>query len=200
MPKNFTKFAFIDSVKAAQTRYGSREIYERVEQSGDKCMLTAREIGFIMTRDSFYIATVGENGWPYAQFRGGPRGFLKVLDSTTLGMADFRGNYQYISVGNINATKRACLFLMDYPSQSRLKIWAEAEVVNAADDPELFEELRPSDYDAVIERLITYRVMAFDWNCTQYITPRYTADEIKAGVAQGYEPIVTSCRPGDEEG
>ena len=113
MDKNFTRYAFTDSVKQAQTRYGTRKAYERMEQSGDRYRLSAREVIFIQARDSFYMASVGENGWPYVQFRGGEPGFLKVVDETTLGYADFRGNGQYISTGNIEAHQRASLILMD---------------------------------------------------------------------------------------
>ena len=181
MNQNFTRFAFTKSVKEVQERYGSRKSYARMEESGDKYVLTEREIPFIETRDSFYMATVGENGWPYMQFRGGPKGFLKVIDNTTLGMADFRGNLQYISVGNLKSTKKASLFLIDYPSQRRLKIWAESEVLDADQNQELLEKVRAPDYKAVIERIILFKIQAYDWNCPQHITPRYTVEEIKQG-------------------
>ena len=179
MNQNFTKFAFTKSVKEAQVQYGSRKSYARMEESGDRYVLTENEIFFIESRDSFYMATVGENGWPYVQFRGGPKGFLKILDKTTLGIADFRGNRQYISVGNINSSKKASLFLIDYPSKRRLKIWAEAEVLEINDYPELLVKLSLPDYTEVIERLIVFRVQAYDWNCQQHITPRFTKEEIK---------------------
>jgi len=181
MNQNFTRFAFTKSVKETQERYGSRKSYARMEESGDKYVLTEREIPFIETRDSFYMATVGENGWPYMQFRGGPKGFLKVIDNITLGMADFRGNLQYISVGNLKATKKASLFLIDYPSQRRLKIWAESEVLDADQNQELLEKVRAPDYKAVIERIILFKIQAYDWNCPQHITPRYTVEEIEQG-------------------
>ena len=179
MSRNFTKFAFTKSVKEAQERYGSRKSYARMEESGDRYVLTEKEIPFIESRDSFYMATVGENGWPYVQFRGGPKGFLKILDNTTLGIADFRGNKQYISVGNINSSKKSSLFLIDYPSKRRLKIWAEAEVLETNEYPELLVRLRSPDYEEVIERLILFKVQAYDWNCQQHITPRFTQEEIK---------------------
>ena len=181
MNRNFTKFAFTKSVKEAQEQYGSRKSYARMEESGDRYVLTEQEVSFIASRDSFYMATVGENGWPYVQFRGGPKGFLKILDSTTLGIADFRGNRQYISVGNINSSKKAALFLIDYPSQRRLKIWAEPEVFETNEYPELLVKLSLPDYEEVIERLIVFKVQAYDWNCQQYITPRFTEEEIKQG-------------------
>ena len=180
MSKNFTRYAFTDSVKQAQTRYGSRNAYARVEQSGDKYRLGAQETLFIQARDSFYIATTGENGWPYVQFRGGEKGFLKVINQTTLGYADFRGNGQYISTGNIEANQKACLILMDYPNRQRLKIWAESSIIEADDDPELRKVLEAPDYPGQIERLVTFNIEAFDWNCPRHITPRYTVDEVRA--------------------
>jgi len=178
MNKNFTKLAFTDSVKGVQKQFGSRMSYARMEESGDRYVLTNREIPFIESRDSFYMATVGENGWPYVQFRGGLKGFLKVIDDVTLGYADFRGNRQYISVGNITSSRRISLFLMDYPSQQRLKIWAESEIIDADQHPELLQKLEMPGYNAHIERLIIFRIQAYDWNCPQHITPRYTVEEI----------------------
>ena len=195
MNQNFTRFAFTKSVKEAQERYGSRKSYARMEESGDKYVLTEREIPFIESRDSFYMATVGENGWPYMQFRGGPKGFLKVIDNTTLGMADFRGNLQYISVGNLKSTKKASLFLIDYPSQRRLKIWAESEMLDADQNQELLEKVRAPDYKAVIERIILFKIQAYDWNCPQHITPRYTAEEIKQGMITLDPEMIKSCCP-----
>jgi predicted pyridoxine 5'-phosphate oxidase superfamily flavin-nucleotide-binding protein len=179
MNRNFTQLAFTDSVKKVQEEYGSRRSYERME-SGEKYILTNREIPFIESRDGFYMATVGENGWPYVQFRGGEKGFLKVLDNETLGYADFRGNMQYISVGNINSTRKVSLFLMDYPSRQRLKIWAESEVVSASENPEMLAKLEVPDYEAIIERLIIFKIQGYDWNCPQHITPRFTIKEIEA--------------------
>lgn len=137
MSRNFTKYAFTDSVKRAQEHYGTRRSYARMETAGDRYPLTDREASFIQSRDSFYIASVAENGWPYVPFNGGPRGFLKVVDDTTLGYADFRGNGQYISTGNIEASDKTSLILMDYPSRQRLKIWAEATIIEADQDAEL---------------------------------------------------------------
>jgi hypothetical protein len=190
MSQNFTKFAFTKSVKEAQEHYGSRKSYARIEESGDRYVLTETEISFIETRDSFYMATVGENGWPYVQFRGGPKGFLKILDNTTLGIADFRGNRQYISVGNINSSKKASLFLIDYPSKRRLKIWAEAEVLDTNQYPDLLVKLSLPDYEEIIERLIVFKVQAYDWNCQQHITPRFTEEEIKQWIVT-QDPKIT---------
>ncbi len=199
MNQNFTKVAFTDSVKKIQELYGSRKSYARIEISGDKYVLTDREIPFIKSRDSFYIATVGENGWPYVQFRGGPKGFLKVIDNTTLGYADFRGNMQYISAGNINSNSRASLFLIDYPSRQRLKIWAESKVVEADDDQELLKKLIVPGYEAKIERMIVFNILAYDWNCSQHITPRYTTEEIAGEIERSNPDIIKSCCPDDIE-
>jgi len=180
MNKNFTSLAFTESVKAVQTANGSRKAYARAETSGDRYRLTDTEVNFIGTRDSFFLGTTGENGWPYVQFRGGPKGFLKVLDEETLGMADFRGNRQYISTGNIQATGRAMLFLIDYPTRERLKIWAETDVLDLESHPELLAKLELHDYSAKIERMMRFRIQAYDWNCQQHITPRYTVEELHA--------------------
>jgi len=182
MAENFTELAFTDSVKAQQEKYGSRAAYLRMEQGGEfRNQLTWQERGFIEARDSFYMSSVGENGWPYIQFRGGPKGFLKVLDDNTLAYADFRGNGQYISTGNFNANNKTVLFLMDYTKQQRLKIWAETKIIDASDDPALLNQLSDSNYKAKIERIIAFKVHAFDWNCPQHITPRYTKEEILNG-------------------
>lgn len=180
MNQNFTKFAFTDSVKKEQERYGTRRSYARMEASGDRYVLSDAETSFIHSRDSFYMATVGENGWPYVQFRGGPRGFLQVIDETTLGYADFRGNGQYISTGNMQAENKATIILMDYPSRQRLKIWVETKIIEAEQNVELMQQLEMIDYEARIERLVILTVQAYDWNCPQHITPRYTEEEMKA--------------------
>ena len=185
MNRNFTQFAFTDSVKQAQERYGTRRSYARMETAGDRYRHTAKETSFIQSRDSFYMATVGENGWPYVQFRGGPKGFLKVVDDTMLGYADFRGNGQYISTGNMQAGNRASLILMDYPLRRRLKIWAEATIIEVEQNAELLEKLSMPDYTARIERLVILAVQAYDWNCPQHITPRYTLEEFEALPGKG---------------
>lgn len=184
MNQNFTKFAYTDSVKAAQVQYGSRRGNLSMEGSGDRFVLTEREIPFIESRDSFFVATVGENGWPYMQHRGGPRGFLKVIDAETLAMADYRGNRQYISVGNINANGLSSLFLLDYPSRNRLKIWAKVSILENSENPELLAKVTDREYGASIERLLVFKVQAYDWNCQQHITPRFTHEEIEAGIHQ----------------
>ncbi len=180
MNQNFTKFAFTESVKKAQEQYGTRKSYARMESSGDRFVFTEKESSFIHSRDSFYMASVGENGWPYVQHRGGPKGFLKVINDTTLAYADFRGNGQYISTGNIQTSNKVSLILMDYPSRTRLKIWVETDIKDADQEPELKQQLEMPDYKANIERIVTLSVKAYDWNCPQHITPRYTVEEIKA--------------------
>jgi predicted pyridoxine 5'-phosphate oxidase superfamily flavin-nucleotide-binding protein len=181
MPNPFAKIAFTDSVKQTQEHYGVRRANERLENLDRLDELTNNEAIFISERDGFYLATVNKDGHPYVQFRGGPAGFLKVLNEKTLGYADFRGNLQYISVGNLAENNKAALFLMDYPNQTRLKIFAEIEVIDAADDPALIEQLTMPDYKAKIERAMILHITAYDWNCPQHITPRFTLAEIEAG-------------------
>jgi len=192
MSKEFHEKMFTGSVKAAQEHYGTRAIYERIEANakpGKFKGLGDLEKDFIESRDGFYLATVNEDAWPYIQFRGGPAGFLKVLDDKTLGYADFKGNLQYISVGNLAANNKAALFLMDYAHQRRLKILATVEVRDAADAPELVEKLKMAGYKATIERAMILHVEAFDWNCPQHITPRYTVEEIQGLIAPVYERL-----------
>ncbi|NKB81204.1 MAG: pyridoxamine 5'-phosphate oxidase [Nitrospirales bacterium] len=195
MNQNFTKLAFTDTVKGFQEQHGSRQSYAKMEQSGDQFVLTDREKGFLEAFESFYLATVGADGWPYVQFRGGPPGFLHVLDETTLGFADFRGNRQYISVGNLTDTQRASLILVDYSTQQRLKIWAEAEIQEAADAPDLTKQLTPENYNARIERVILLHIRAYDWNCPQHITPRYTLAQIANEITHLNPQIIKSCCP-----
>ena len=189
MAKNFSEIAFTDSVKAQQEQYGSRQQYARMDRLARGTTLTLAETEFIAARDSFYLATVGETGYPYVQFRGGPPGFLRVLDAQTLGYADFRGNRQYITVGNLDQNDRAALILMDYANRSRLKIYARIEVISAKDLPELMEKLSVPGYDAKIERAMLLHVEAFDWNCPQHITPRFTMEELQAMNAPLYEHV-----------
>src|SRR5262249_38396213 len=168
MAHRFYELTFTPSVKAAQERYGSRRNYAKFETGeSDFFGLTEAEIEFIGARDGFYLATVGENGQPYIQYRGGERGVLKGLNANTLGFADFRGNLQYISVGNLRQNDKAALFLMDYANRQRLKILARVEVKDAQEAPELIEKLAAPDYQARIERAMILHVEAFDWNCPQ---------------------------------
>lgn len=190
MSRAFADITFTPSVKAAQQRYGSREANEGFETSGDRQdEITGFEREFIEQRDGFYIATVGEGGWPYVQFRGGPPGFLKVIDSKTLGFADFRGNVQYLSVGNLDADGRVVLFLMDYAQRRRLKVWGRAQVIDRDRDPERVDALRMPGYKARVERAIVIHVVAIDWNCPQHITPRWTEAEVRAWAAPLLEEL-----------
>lgn len=183
MTVRFFQTMFTPAVKAAQTHYGSREPYSRHDETPTAPdMLTEQEASFIVQRDSFYLATVSETGWPYVQFRGGAPGFVKVLDERRLGFADFRGNRQYVSVGNLSADNRAAFFFMDYPSRTRLKLLGRLSVFAADEAPELAARLIEPDYKAKIERLIVVEVEAFDWNCPQHITPRFTLAEIAPSI------------------
>jgi uncharacterized protein len=177
----FAKLAFTPGVQAQQQIHGSHKQYQRMQQGPDfNSALGPYETAFIQERDGFYMSSVSETGWPYIQFRGGPPGFLHVLDEKTLGFADLRGNKQYISVGNLLANDKVCLFLMDYPAQQRLKILGLAEIAEGdARAEELITSLRAAGKTPV-ERAILIHVEAFDWNCPQHITPRYTLQEFEA--------------------
>jgi predicted pyridoxine 5'-phosphate oxidase superfamily flavin-nucleotide-binding protein len=175
--RHFGDIAFTDTVRSEQTRLGSREAYAKMTAQPAPERLSEKELEFIAARDSFYMATVSETGWPYVQHRGGPRGFLKVLGPALLGFADFRGNRQYVSTGNLKTDDRTALFLMDYPNRRRLKILARSTVVPAETDPELAAKLTMPG-DGRIERLFLMNVEAFDWNCSQFITPRFTEEEL----------------------
>ena len=181
-------YGFLDtlstpSVKAAQAANGSADFWSDFRGHRTFDRLTDAEIEFITERDTLYMATVTESGWPYVQHRGGPAGFLRVLDDKTLGFADFRGNRQYISVGNLAANDRVALILMDYPRRQRLKILAHAEIKDMQNEPELAARLSLPDYKAKVERAMLLHVEAFDWNCPQHITPRFTEAELGAALA-----------------
>lgn len=179
MARAFAKIAFTSKVREVQARMGSREVNRGFELGDVEGLeLGPNEIDFILSRDSCYQGTVSETGWPYVQHRGGPAGFIKVLDRRTIGYADFSGNRQYISVGNLTHDDRVSLFLMDYPGQRRLKIWGRARVVEENDEPELIAQLECPDYRARVERGVVITVDAFDWNCPKHITPRFTEREL----------------------
>lgn len=178
MAKNFAEIAFTDAVKNLQEKHGSRKGYEQMEKFNVVDGLTAAEMSFVQDRDSFYLASIGVNEFPYIQHRGGPKGFLKVLDSKRLGFIDFTGNKQYVSVGNISTNNNISLIMIDYPTRTRLKIFAKAEVIALQDNPELYELLNLDDYKFRPERMIVFNIEAYDWNCPQHIIPRYTVDEI----------------------
>jgi predicted pyridoxine 5'-phosphate oxidase superfamily flavin-nucleotide-binding protein len=181
MPHRYAEIAFTPTVKKAQEEQGSRGAYARMESAPEtrNHRLRAAEAQFIAARNSFYMATVGETGWPYIQHRGGPTGFVRVLDDATIGFADFRGNRQYISVGNMMTNDRVSLFFMDYPNKTRLKLFGRAKIIGP-DDGATLSRLEIADYRARVERGFLIRVEGFDWNCPQHITERYTLDEVRA--------------------
>lgn len=183
MPYGFLDIAITPSVKAAQEANGAAELWSDFKGHRAFDRFTENEAAFIAERDSFYIATASETGWPYVQHRGGPKGFLRVLDDRTLAFADFRGNRQYISVGNLAADNRASLILMDYAGRRRLKIYARIETKSLGDNPELAEAVATSGYRAKAERAMLLHLEAFDWNCPQFITPRFTEAEIAEALA-----------------
>jgi uncharacterized protein len=182
-----SRYSFLDlatspSVRSAQAEMGVGHMWTpgRVDRQFEA--FTENEEAFIAERDSFYMASVSETGWPYVQYRGGPPGFLKVLDETTLAFADFRGNHQYISVGNLDANDRVALILVDYPRRARLKILAHAERLALDAEPGLLERLSDPGYRAKPERIFRLKLAAFDWNCPQHIVPRFTEAEISRAV------------------
>ena len=182
MSYGFLDLAVTPSVRAVQAKMGADHIWQDFKGHREFDRFTENEAAFIADRDSFYMATVSETGWPYVQHRGGPRGFLKVVDEKTLAFADYRGNRQYISTGNLAADHRACLFLMDYPHRARLKIYAHVETLALDDDPDLTALVAMPGYKARLERIFRLRLETFDWNCRQHITPRFTEREIAEAV------------------
>ena len=184
MSRAFADLAFTPTVRALQSELGSRELYASLDTVADRRdALTPREGTFIASLDGFAQASVGETGWPYVQHRGGPPGFLKVLDPKTLGYADFRGNVQYVSAGNLRRNDRVAMLLIDHAKRRRLKILGHARLVTAAENPELVARVTLPEYDAVVERAVIITVAAYDWNCPQHITPRFTAAEVEAAIA-----------------
>lgn len=182
MTSHFQSTMFTPAVLAEQERYYGRRQQPRSSPAPDA--LGALEQVFIENRDSFYLATVTETGWPYLQHRGGPRGFLKVLDERALAFADLSGNRQMLSTGNLQQNDRVALFLMDYPRRQRLKILGHATVVPAREDEALVEKTLTAGVDAsAVERVYRITVTAFDWNCPKFITPRYTVEEIEKTTA-----------------
>lgn len=176
MAQKFRELVFTPSVKAAQKRFFGRS--QDGGRGAPDDALGPDEMDFIETRDSFYLATVNEDGWPYIQHRGGPQGFCQVLGPHRIGFADYRGNRQLLTTGNVFENDRISLFLMDYPSRSRLKILGHARVLGAEEDPSLAQRLTPPDMERSVERLFLIDVVSYDWNCPQYITPRFTEAEI----------------------
>lgn len=191
MREYISDIAFTGAVKKVQEEKGSRSIYANVEQRGSwEYTVTNHLRDFLAERDSFYMSTVNSEGYPYIQHRGGPKGFLKVIDSRTLGFADFSGNRQFISYGNLQENNKVCLFFMDYPNRARIKLWGTAEINE--DDAALVEQLSVADYKAQVERAFIIHIEAWDRNCPQHIMPRYTEQEIND------LEICSSCEPVDE--
>ena len=184
MAQTFLHTLFGPGARAMQVAAGSRASYARMEAgAGPVDVLTEREQDFIAARDSFYMASVSENGWPYVQHRGGPAGFLRHIEGNRIGFADYRGNRQYLSAAHLVADDRVSLFLMDYPNRRRLKIIGHAHV---NEDPAIIAALMPPDYAAEPERGFLIDVIGFDWNCPQYITPRFTEAEVR----RASEPLI----------
>jgi uncharacterized protein len=191
MSYRFLDIAVTPSVRAVQAEMGADRIWQDFKGHREFDRFTENEAAFIAGRDSFYMATVSETGWPYVQHRGGPRGFLKVVDEKTLAFADYRGNRQYISVGNLAGDDRAALILMDYAGRARLKIYAHVAAVPLDADPALARLVADAGYRAKPERILRLHLRAFDWNCPQHITPRFTEEEISEAVQPLRERLAT---------
>lgn len=182
MAYGFLDIALTPSVRKVQRQMNADGIWSDFKGHRAFDRFTDNVAGYIAERDSFYFATVSESGWPYVQYRGGPRGFLKVLDERTLAFADYRGNRQYISTGNVTADGRACLLLMDYAQRARLKVYARVDVLSLDADPELTQRVSVPQYKAKLERIFRLHLQAYDWNCSQHITPRYTEQQVAEAV------------------
>ena len=181
MTHRFADIMFTDSVKLAQEHYGSRPHNKRLQEKfGPNDELTPRESGFIAARDTVYLATVSETGWPYVQHRGGPPGFLKVTGPNQMAYADFRGNTQLVSTGNVSKNDGCSRILMDYPNRHRLKLLGHIRMEDARDvSDEIVASVELPGYKARVERVGIIDVVAFDWNCPQHITRRYTEAEFE---------------------
>lgn len=185
MARAFAEIAFTPAVRAAQQDRGSAAMYDRMlaPEADTANLLGPEEAAFVATRDGFYQATVSETGWPYVQFRGGPPGFLKVLDERTVAYADFRGNRQYVSTGNLAGDDRVSMILMDYPNRRRLKVLGRARLVEREDDPGLVDRLHVEGYRARPERAVLITIAGLDWNCPQHIPVRLTREELEPHLA-----------------
>ncbi|KAA0110205.1 pyridoxamine 5'-phosphate oxidase family protein [Mycolicibacterium sp. P1-5] len=186
MSKHYASIAFTDDVQAVQSERGSDGFYGRklaaAKASPGRDPLTEDEKDYLSERDGFYLASVSETGWPYVQFRGGNPGFIHALDDHTIGWADFRGNLQYISTGNLTGDDRVAIIALDYAHQRRLKIFGHARIVTADEDPVLLNVLTDETDDSVVERAVVVDVEAYDWNCQQHITPRFSAVELESAL------------------
>jgi predicted pyridoxine 5'-phosphate oxidase superfamily flavin-nucleotide-binding protein len=198
MANKFLEIAFTEAVCKAQEHYYGAS--QRRHGATERDALTDEEIHFIQSRDSFYLATVNESGWPYLQHRGGKPGFLRVVSPTSLAFADYKGNRQMLSTGNLAVNDRASLFLMDYPQRTRLKILGHARVEDARQHPELVAKFATPDVHRIVERVFFIEVVSFDWNCPKYITPRYSVAEIEALVEplkQRIAELENQAKPGN---
>ena len=184
MARNYRTTLFNEDIQRLQELHGSRASYAKLDAGADGApdLLTAKEIDYIALRDSFYMASVTADGWPYMQHRGGPACFLRHIAGNRIGFADYRGNKQYISTANLMRDDRVSLFLMDYPGRERLKLLGHARSIEREDDPELVASLMPEGYRAVPERAFLIDVIGWEWNCSQHITPRFTEAEISAAI------------------
>lgn len=187
MGHHFIDIAASPSARSLQAKHGNRKAYERIEaQATEALRLGASEASFIAAQDHFVMATVSDAGWPFVQHRGGPRGFLKVIDDSTIGFADYRGNRQYPSAGNVSGgNDRVAILLVDFAHRQRLKLLGRARLIEAGDAPELFARLADPGYPAPVERAWRIRVEALDWNCPRHITPRLTAQEWREASGPG---------------
>lgn len=187
MSKRYASIAFTDDVRAVQRDHDSHTFYGRKVAAGDATSgpdaLTDDEKDYLRERDGFFLASIGESGWPYVQFRGGRPGFVRILDDHTIAWADFRGNLQYISTGNVSGDDRIAIIALDFAHRRRLKLYGHARIVTVDEDPELVQSLSDGTYDAVVERAVIVSVEAYDWNCPQHITPRFTAAELEPALA-----------------
>ena len=184
---SYYEIAFTDAVKEQQTRNGSRGAYETPPERGT--VLGENERAFILQRDSFYMATVGANGWPYLQHRGGPQGFIRVADEKMFAIADFRGNRQYISLGHLAEDDHVALFMMDYTNRARLKLYAHTSAIAVEEAPELTALVETPGYRGKIERILKFDIAGYDWNCPQHITERYTLADVETATQTYRERI-----------
>ncbi|MBC7840306.1 MAG: pyridoxamine 5'-phosphate oxidase family protein [Nitrospiraceae bacterium] len=180
MAIKYLDLTFTESVCRAQEQYYGRA--GKIADAPERDPLGQAEAEFIASRDSFYVGSISESGWPYIQHRGGPLGFLRVINETTLAFADYKGNRQLLTTGNVSVNDRVALFLMDYKNRERLKILGHARVEDAHAHPELIEQITDPKMRSAVERLVFIDVVSFDWNCPKYITPRYSAEEVEEHV------------------
>ena len=180
MALKYLELTMTEAVRRAQNHYYGRDV--NIAGAPERDPLGQDEAEFITERDSFYLGSISETGWPYVQHRGGPKGFLRVVNETTLAFADYKGNRQLLTTGNVSVNDRVALFLMDYPNRTRLKILGHARIEDARAHPELVAQLADPKMQSSVERLVFIDVVSFDWNCPKYITPRYSAEEVEAYV------------------